>query len=123
MAIADINLDAAQAIYFAYQLEEARLPQVVEKIVDLFRGGLLPLSYGKTGDYLYSYYKKASERITEGERRDLYMRAFGAPGGDPLLVRTARGLHRRVLGGRSSLSRQSGTAGVRGTAHLTGVSG
>ena len=77
------NLDAAQAIYFAYQLEEARMPQVVEKIVDLFRGGLLPLSYGKTGDYLYSYYKKASERITEGERRDLYMRAFGAPGGDP----------------------------------------
>ncbi len=77
------NLDAAQAIYFAYQLEEARMPQVVERIVELFRAGLLPLSYGKTGDYLYSYYKKSSERITEGERRDLYMRAFGAPGGDP----------------------------------------
>ena len=77
------NLDAAQAIYFAYQLEEARMPQVVERIVELFRAGLLPLSYGKTGDYLYGYYKKASERITEGERRDLYMRAFGAPGGDP----------------------------------------
>lgn len=77
------NLDAAQAIYFSYQLEEARMPQVVERIVELFRAGLLPLSYGKTGDYLYSYYKKASERITEGERRDLYMRAFGAPGGDP----------------------------------------
>ena len=77
------NLDAAQAIYFAWQLEEARMPQVVEKLVELFRAGLLPLSYGKTGDYLYSYYKKAGERITEGERRDLYMRAFGAPGGDP----------------------------------------
>jgi len=77
------NLDAAQAIYFAYQLEEARMPQVVEKLVELFRAGLLPLSYGKTGDYLYSYYKKSSERITEGERRDLYMRAFGTPGGDP----------------------------------------
>ncbi len=77
------NLDAAQAIYFAYQLEDARMPQVVERIVELFRAGLLPLSYGKTGDYLYSYYKKSSERITEGERRDLYMRAFGAPGGDP----------------------------------------
>lgn len=77
------NLDAAQAIYFAWQLEEARMPQVVEKIVDLFRAGLLPLSQGKMGDYLYSYYKKSSERITEGERRDLYMRAFGVPGGDP----------------------------------------
>lgn len=79
------NLEAAQAIYFAYQLEEARLPQVVERIVELFRAGLLPLSYGKTGDYLYDYYKKSAERITEGERRDLYMRAFGAPGGDPSL--------------------------------------
>lgn len=77
------NLEAAQAIYFAYQLEEARMPQVVERIVELFRAGLLPLSYGKTGDYLYNYYKKSGERITESERRDLYMRAFGAPGGDP----------------------------------------
>ena len=77
------NLNAVQAIYFAYMLEEARLPQVVERIVELFRGGLLPLGRGKAGDYLYRYYKTASERITEGERRDLYMRCFGAPGGDP----------------------------------------
>lgn len=77
------NLNAVQAIYFAYMLEEARLPQVVERIVELFRGGLLPLGRGKAGDYLFRYYKTASERITEGERRDLYMRAFGAPGGDP----------------------------------------
>ena len=31
------NLHAAQAIYFAYMLEEMRLPQVVERIVELFR--------------------------------------------------------------------------------------
>ena len=77
------NLNAVQAIYFAYMLEEARLPQVVERIVELFRGGLLPLGRGKAGDYLFRYYKTAAERITEGERRDLYMRCFGAPGGDP----------------------------------------
>ncbi|WP_242113164.1 hypothetical protein [Luteimonas aquatica] len=77
------NLNAVQAIYFAYMLEEMRLPQVVERIVELFRGGLLPLGRGKAGDYLFNYYKKAGERITEGERRDLYMRCFGAPGGDP----------------------------------------
>ncbi len=103
------NLDAAQAIYFAYQLEEARLPQVVEKIVDLFRGGLLPLSYGKTGDYLYGYYKKASERITEGERRDLYMRAFGAPGGDPSMNQPNREFNElwlRFVSGVSSFGRQ-----------------
>jgi len=77
------NLHAVQAIYFAYMLEEMRLPQVVERIVELFRAGLLPLGRGKAGDYLFRYFKTASERITEGERRDLYMRAFGAPGGDP----------------------------------------
>jgi hypothetical protein len=77
------NLNAVQAIYFAYMLEEMRLPQVVERIVELFRGGLLPLGRGKAGDYLFRYFKTASERITEGERRDLYMRCFGAPGGDP----------------------------------------
>jgi len=77
------NLHAIQAHYFAFMSEEMRIFQVVEKIVELFRQGLLPLGRGKAGDYLYSYYKKAGERITESERRDLYMRAFGAPGGDP----------------------------------------
>ena len=77
------NLHAVQAIYFAYMLEEMRLPQVVERIVELFRAGLLPLGRGKAGDYLFNYYKKSGERITEGERRDLYMRIFGAPSGDP----------------------------------------
>ena len=77
------NLNAVQAIYFTWQLEEMRLFQVVERIVDLFRQGLLPLGRGAVGDYLFNYYKKASERITEGERRDLYMRVFGAPGGNP----------------------------------------
>jgi hypothetical protein len=77
------NLQAVQAIYFAYQLEEMRLFQVVERIVDLFRQGLLPLGRGSVGDYLFNYYKKAAERITENERRDLYMRLFGSPGGNP----------------------------------------
>lgn len=77
------NLNAVQAIYFAYQLEEMRLFQVMERIVELFRQGLLPLGRGSVGDYLFNYYKKAAERITEGERRDLYMRVFGAPGGNP----------------------------------------
>ncbi|XZG68936.1 hypothetical protein ACTSKR_09740 [Chitinibacteraceae bacterium HSL-7] len=77
------NLHAVQAIYFSYMLEEARLFQVIERIVELFRQGLLPLGRGKAGDYLFRYYKTAGERITEAERRDLYMRAFGAPGGDP----------------------------------------
>lgn len=77
------NLQASQAIYFAYQLEEMRMFQVVDKIVDLFRGGLLPLGKGTVGDKLFKYFKTSTERITEAERRELYFRMFGAPGGNP----------------------------------------
>jgi hypothetical protein len=77
------NLHAVQAIYFCYQLEEMRLFQVMEQAVDMFRQGVLPVGRGRVGDYLFNYYKKAAERITESERRDLYMRVFGAPGGNP----------------------------------------
>lgn len=76
------NLDGAQAIGFSSSCEDMYMPQVVEKIVDLFRQGLLPLGRGKAGDYLFNYYKKAGERMTEGERRDLYMRVLGTPGGE-----------------------------------------
>lgn len=77
------NLQASQAIYFSYQLEEMRMFQVVDKIVDLFRGGLLPLGKGTVGDKLFKYFKTSTERITEAERRELYYRMFGAPGGNP----------------------------------------
>lgn len=76
------NLDGAQAIGFASSCEDMNMPQVVERIVELFRQGLLPLGRGKAGDYLFNYYKKAGERMTEGERRDLYLRVLGTPGGD-----------------------------------------
>jgi hypothetical protein len=103
------NLHAIQAIYFSYQLEEMRLFQVVERIVELFRQGLLPLSRGGVGDYLFSYYKKAAERITESERRDLYFRAFGAPGGNPGMTEPNRDFNElwlRFVSSVSSFSRQ-----------------
>lgn len=102
------NLLAVQAIYFSYQLEEMRLFQVVERIVDLFRQGLLPLGRGAVGDYLFNYYKKAAERITEAERRDLYMRVFGAPGGNPASEpnREFNELWLRFVSAVSSFSRQ-----------------
>lgn len=103
------NLHAVQAIYFAYMLEEMRLPQVVERIVELFRAGLLPLGRGKAGDYLFNYYKKSGERITEGERRDLYMRVFGAPSGDPTINQPNREFNElwlRFVSAVSSFARQ-----------------
>lgn len=103
------NLHAVQAIYFSYMLEEMRLFQVVDRIVDLFRQGMLPLGKGKAGDAMYQYYKNSATRITESERRDLYMRAFGAPGGDPnanLPNRDFNELWLRFVSAVSSFARQ-----------------
>jgi len=67
------NLHAMEAIYYAYMLEETRLFEVVDRIVVLSQRGLLPLGRGVTAP---------PNRMTEQERADLYLRAFGAPGGD-----------------------------------------
>lgn len=79
------NLLGAQAVAFAAHCEDMGMFQVVEKCVDLFRMGLLPISRGKAGDYLYGYLKKASERMTQNERLDLYRQVLGRNEGDPAL--------------------------------------
>lgn len=77
------NLDGAQAVAFAAHCEDMNMFAVVEKCVDLFRTGLLPISRGKAGDYLYSYLKKSAERMTQNERLDLYRQVMGRNEGDP----------------------------------------
>jgi hypothetical protein len=77
------NLHAVQAIYFAYMLEELRLFQVVERLVELFGRGLLPLGRGRAADALYRY-ARGGERMTAQERASFYARALGAPGGSAI---------------------------------------
>lgn len=77
------NLLGAQAVAFAAHCEDMNMFQVVEKCVDLFRTGLLPISRGKAGDYLYSYLKKSAERMNQSERMDLYRQVLGRDDGDP----------------------------------------
>lgn len=77
------NLLGAQAVAFAAHCEDMNMFQVIEKCVDLFRTGLLPISRGKAGDYLYGYLKKSSERMTQNERLDLYRQVLGRNEGDP----------------------------------------
>jgi hypothetical protein len=76
------NLHAMQAIYFAATLEDLKFFQVMDKLVELFHQGMLPLGRGNAGFQIYKYWKKSSDRMTEVERRNLYARAFGFPGGD-----------------------------------------
>ncbi len=76
------NLEAMQGIYFAAMLEELKIFQVTEKLVELFQLGMLPLGRGRAGDFLYNYWRQSVTRMTEVERRNLYARCFGIPGGD-----------------------------------------
>jgi hypothetical protein len=79
-AIVAENLHAIEAIYFAHQLEEMRAFQVVERLAELFAQGSLPIGPGPTGRLL-STYTLADQRQRLAERRSLYVRALGAPGG------------------------------------------
>jgi hypothetical protein len=103
------NLKAMQALYFSAMLEDLRLFQVVDKLVDLFQQGQLPLGKGKAGDSLYVYWRKAVDRLSEVERRNLYGRAFGFPGGEPTLGTPNREFHDlwlRFVSAVSSFQRQ-----------------
>ena len=74
------NLRALQSMYFAYMLEQSRLPQVVDRIVELFGFGLVPLGARPAAGRLAA--GRAASLVNEARRRDLYQRAFGVPGGD-----------------------------------------
>src|SRR5512144_2013787 len=75
------NLNAVQAIYFSYMLEEMRLYQVLDRIVELFMQGLLPIGEPAAVERVKRI-ALSRKRLTEEERRSFYSIALGAPGGD-----------------------------------------
>ena len=75
------NLHATQAIYFASMLDQLGLWRVVEKLIDLWQLGALPFGRGKSGDILYSLWRKSSTRMSEVERQGLFSRTLGFVGG------------------------------------------
>lgn len=74
--IAD-NVMALSAIYFSAQLEELKFFSVMDKVVEQFMTGALPIKRSTAGDPLYRYHRDAQLRINEFERRGLYARSFG----------------------------------------------
>lgn len=102
------NLLGAQAVAFAAHCEDMNMFQVVEKCVDLFRMGLLPISRGNAGNYLYGYLKKSAERMTQNERLDLYRQVLGRNEGDPSMPgnREFRELWLRFIAAVSNFGRQ-----------------
>ena len=76
------NIRGLQPVYFAAMFEQLKVFQVVDKLVELFQNGILPIKLGNAGNFLYRYWKDTPNRISEAERRNFYARAFGIPGGD-----------------------------------------
>jgi len=80
------NIRAVQAIYSAALLEELKAFQVVDRLVELFQQGVLPIGRGRTGRNLFKYWKESASRMSERERKRLYARTFGLPGGEAEVV-------------------------------------
>ena len=68
--------------YTAAQFEQMRLFDVVDRIVELFLNGLLPIGFDSAGRALDQYLRSRPDRLTSAERRTLYARVLGLPGGD-----------------------------------------
>jgi hypothetical protein len=71
------NVRAVQAIYFSAQLEEMKMHAVLDKLVEHFQSGMLPISRGSAADKVYAWIKQTPDRLSEGERRGIYGRVLG----------------------------------------------
>lgn len=76
------NIAAISAIYVVYQCEQLMLFKCVERIVELFMAGLLPMSGDNLARKLDDYYWNREDQVSEAGRYANYARALGAPGGD-----------------------------------------
>ncbi len=71
------NVRAVQVIYFSAQLEEMRLHAVIDKLVEHFQTGMLPITRGRAADKIYAWIKESPQRLAEPERRGIYGRVLG----------------------------------------------
>lgn len=103
------NILALQPGYFASMFEEMKAFAVVDRLVELFQNGVLPVGRGNAGNALFRYWKDTAIRVSENERRNFYSRALGAVGGDDggLPNREFNDLFLRFVSSVSSFLRQN----------------
>jgi hypothetical protein len=75
------NIRAVALLYAAVNLEEMRMFHVVDRITEIFNNGQLPVGFDAGGRALDTYYFDREDRLNEAERRMIYSRVLGAPGG------------------------------------------
>lgn len=89
--------------------EELKVFQVVDRIVEQFQHGMLPIGPGDAGKRLYTYWREAPNRMSEQERRNFAAITLGVPGGEPgaMVNREFNDLWLRFVSSVSSYVRQN----------------
>jgi len=77
------NIHSVGAAIASAMFDELKVFAVVDRIVELFRSGALPIGSGAAGKRLHHYWREAPDRISKAERRNFYAMSLGVPGGDP----------------------------------------
>ena len=97
------------AFIVASELEQLKMFEVVDALVDMFRRGDLPLGKGTAGTRLHNYWREAPNRMSDAERRNFYAIALGLPTGEPGVAanRDFQHLWLRFVSAVSSLVRES----------------
>ena len=80
--IVEENIRLMGPLIVSAMFDQLKVYAVVDKIVEHFLAGQLPIGPGGIGRELHDYYKDRSERLSERERRALYARGLGAVGGE-----------------------------------------
>lgn len=78
--IVEGTLRTVQVIWFAAALEYAPMFAAVDRLVELFRAGALPVRRGSASALLYEYWGERDERLSAAERSRLFARTFGIGG-------------------------------------------
>jgi hypothetical protein len=76
------QIRAVEAIYFAAMFEQLRAFAVADRLAELFAEGLLPVGRGNAARMLDAYWRDRGGRLSEAERRMVYRRTVGLPGGE-----------------------------------------
>ncbi len=102
------NIRATGAIYSSAMLEETKIFQVADSLVSAFQNGMLPVSK-RSSRRLYQYWREEPQRLTATDRKNLYKRVLGIPGGDEGVIpnRDFNDLWVRFVSSVSQLTRQN----------------
>jgi len=111
--IADQNIIAENVrvmgpMIVSAMFEELKVFQVVDRIVEQFQHGMLPIGPGEAGKLLYQYWRETPNRMSEQERRSFAAITLGIPGGNDegLVNREFNDLWIRFVSSVSSFIRQ-----------------